>query len=67
MKASAFGYERPTSAADLQKMAYFAVGNRPVMAATARKLLGIEVTPAVLADASAAPTAEPEPLSGAAA
>jgi carbon-monoxide dehydrogenase medium subunit len=46
--------------ADL-RLAFFAVGDRPVLARSARKLVGREVTPAVLSDASAALDAELEP------
>jgi aerobic carbon-monoxide dehydrogenase medium subunit len=46
--------------ADL-RLAFFAVGDRPVLARSARKLVGKEVTPAVLSDASAALDAELEP------
>jgi carbon-monoxide dehydrogenase medium subunit len=46
--------------ADL-RMAFFAVGDRPVLAGAANKLVDVTVTPAVLADASAALGEELEP------
>jgi carbon-monoxide dehydrogenase medium subunit len=36
------------------RLAYFGVGDKPMLAAAARRLIGVAVTPAVLADASAA-------------
>src|ERR1700761_4282750 len=39
--------------ADL-RLAYFAVGDRPVLAKAARRLVGVAVTPAILSEASAA-------------
>jgi aerobic carbon-monoxide dehydrogenase medium subunit len=46
--------------ADL-RLAYFAVGDRPVLAAAASRLVGIAVTPAALAEASAALGEELDP------
>jgi aerobic carbon-monoxide dehydrogenase medium subunit len=46
--------------ADL-RLAYFAVGDRPVLAGAAGQLIGKEVTPAMLSDASAALHRELEP------
>lgn len=46
--------------ADL-RLAFFAVGDRPVLARAASKLIGRDLTPAMLADASAALDAELEP------
>jgi carbon-monoxide dehydrogenase medium subunit len=43
------------------RLAYFGVGERPVIAAAADKLIGISVTPAALAEASAALGAELDP------
>jgi carbon-monoxide dehydrogenase medium subunit len=46
--------------ADL-RLAFFAVGDRPVLAETASKLIGMAITPAVLADACAALSEELDP------
>ena len=46
--------------ADL-RLAFFAVGDRPVLAKVATKLVGVEVTPAVLSDASMALGEELDP------
>jgi aerobic carbon-monoxide dehydrogenase medium subunit len=46
--------------ADL-RLAFFAVGDRPVLATAASKLVGIAVTPETLADASAALGEELDP------
>ena len=46
--------------ADL-RLAFFAVGDRPVLAGAARRLIGKPLTPAILSDASAALDAELEP------
>jgi aerobic carbon-monoxide dehydrogenase medium subunit len=43
------------------RLAYFGVGDRPVLAAAARKLMGVAVTSVVLADASDALSAELDP------
>jgi carbon-monoxide dehydrogenase medium subunit len=43
------------------RLAFFAVGDRPVLARSARKLVGKEVTPAMLSEASAALDGELEP------
>jgi aerobic carbon-monoxide dehydrogenase medium subunit len=43
------------------RLAYFAVGDRPVLAGAAGQLIGKEVTPAMLSDASAALHRELEP------
>ena len=43
------------------RLAYFAVGDRPVLATAAAKLLNVNVTPAVLAEASAALGEELDP------
>jgi carbon-monoxide dehydrogenase medium subunit len=43
------------------RLAFFAVGDRPVLAAAAKKLVGAAVTPAVLSDASAALSQELDP------
>jgi carbon-monoxide dehydrogenase medium subunit len=42
-------------------MAYFAVGDRPVLARAASRLVGVAVTPAVLSEASAALAEELDP------
>jgi carbon-monoxide dehydrogenase medium subunit len=46
--------------ADL-RLAFFAVGDRPVLAKVATKLVGVEVTPAILSDASMALGEELDP------
>src|SRR5215510_699317 len=46
--------------ADL-RLGYFAVGDKPVLAKVAAKLTGVAVTPALLADAAAALSAELDP------
>jgi carbon-monoxide dehydrogenase medium subunit len=43
------------------RMAYFAVGDRPVLAKAAARLLNVPMTPAILADASAALADELDP------
>lgn len=43
------------------RMAYFAVGDRPVLAKAAARLLNVPITPAILADASAALADELDP------
>ena len=43
------------------RMAYFAVGDRPVLARAASRLVGVAVTPAVLSEASAALAEELDP------
>jgi carbon-monoxide dehydrogenase medium subunit len=43
------------------RLGFFAVGDRPALAKAAAKLIGIDVTPAVLAEASAALDAELDP------
>lgn len=43
------------------RLGYFAVGDKPVLAKAAAKLIGVDVTPAVLAEASAALDAELDP------
>jgi carbon-monoxide dehydrogenase medium subunit len=43
------------------RLAFFAIGDRPVLAGAASKLIGKEVTPAMLSDASAALDDELEP------
>jgi aerobic carbon-monoxide dehydrogenase medium subunit len=43
------------------RLAYFAVGDRPVLAAAATKLLNVAVTPVVLAEASTALSEELDP------
>jgi carbon-monoxide dehydrogenase medium subunit len=48
--------------ADL-RLAFFAVGDRPVLARTAMMLVGVEVTPALLSEASAALGEELDPQS----
>jgi aerobic carbon-monoxide dehydrogenase medium subunit len=44
------------------RLAFFAVGDRPVLASAANKLVGVAVTPAVLAEASTALGEELHPL-----
>ena len=46
--------------ADL-RMAFFALGNRPVLAKAAKSLVGVAITPAVLSEASAALVEELDP------
>src|SRR6266513_3280444 len=46
--------------ADL-RMAFFALGNRPVLAKAAKSLVGVSITPAVLSEASAALVEELDP------
>jgi aerobic carbon-monoxide dehydrogenase medium subunit len=46
--------------ADL-RLGYFAVGDKPALAKTARKLTGVAITPALLADAAAALSDELDP------
>lgn len=43
------------------RLGFFAVGDRPLLAATARKLINVSMTPAVLADATAALAEELDP------
>ena len=43
------------------RLGYFGVGDKPLLAAAAHRLIGVAVTPAVLADASAALDAELDP------
>jgi carbon-monoxide dehydrogenase medium subunit len=43
------------------RMAYFAVGDRPVLAKAASRLVGVTITPAVLSEASAALAEELDP------
>ena len=44
------------------RLAFFAVGDRPILARAAKKLVNVAVTPAVLSDASAALAEELDPL-----
>jgi carbon-monoxide dehydrogenase medium subunit len=44
------------------RLAFFAVGDRPILARAAKKLLNVAVTPAVLSDASTALAKELDPL-----
>ena len=43
------------------RLAYFGVGDKPVLSSAARRLIGVAVTPAILAEASAALDAELDP------
>jgi carbon-monoxide dehydrogenase medium subunit len=43
------------------RLGYFAVGDRPVLAETAARLIGVAITPALLAEASVALSAELKP------
>src|SRR5450759_1388479 len=43
------------------RLVYFAVGNRPVLAKAAKRLVGVAMTPAVLSDASTALSEELDP------